>query len=86
MEKAIMTVRMFTLSTCGHCRAAKRFMEENAISFEFTDVDLLAGEERKKALDELTELNPNRSFPTILIDDAVIVGFSETKLRKAFGI
>jgi len=79
-----MTVKMFTLSTCGHCRAAKRFMEENAIAFEFTDVDLLTGDERKKAIEELTNYNPMRSFPTILIDDAVLVGFSETKLRKAF--
>ncbi len=81
-----MTIKMFTLSTCGHCRAAKRFMEENAIPFEFTDVDLLAGEERKKTIEQLTIYNPIRSFPTILIGDDIIVGFSETKLRKALGI
>lgn len=79
-----MTVKMFTLSTCGHCRAARRFMEENAIAFEFTDVDLLTGEERRKAIEELTNYNPMRSFPTILIDNDVLVGFSEAKLRKAF--
>jgi glutaredoxin len=61
-------------------------MEENAIPFEFTDVDLLAGEERKKTIEQLTIYNPIRSFPTILIGDDIIVGFSETKLRKALGI
>jgi glutaredoxin len=86
MEKKIMTVKMFTLSTCGHCRAAKRFMEENGIPFEFNDVDLLTGEERKKAIEELTVYNPTRSFPTILTGDDIIVGYSETKLRKVFGI
>jgi glutaredoxin len=79
-----MTVKMFTLSTCGHCRAAKKFMDENAIPFEFIDVDLLTGDERKKAIEELTNFNPVRSFPTILKDDKIIVGFSETKLRKEF--
>lgn len=81
-----MTIRMFTLSTCGHCRAAKRFMEDNGISYEFIDVDLLAGEERKNTIAELTGYNPARSFPTILIGDRAIIGFSESKLREALGI
>ena len=81
-----MPIRMFTLSTCGHCRAAKNFMEDNAIAFEFNDVDLLTGEKRKKAIEELTSYNPMRSFPTILIGDSIIIGFSESKLREALGI
>jgi len=81
-----MTVRMFTLSTCGHCRAAKRFMEDHAVDFQFIDVDLLTGEERKTTIEELTGYNPSRSFPTILLGDSVIVGFNETKLREALGI
>ncbi|MHB8828014.1 MAG: glutaredoxin family protein [Syntrophales bacterium] len=81
-----MTIRMFTLSTCGHCRAAKRFMEDNGIVFEFIDVDLLTGEERKNTIAELTSYNPARSFPTILIGDRAIIGFSESKLREALGI
>ncbi|MCK9364518.1 MAG: glutaredoxin family protein [Syntrophales bacterium] len=81
-----MTVRMFTLSTCGHCRAAKRFMEDNAIDFQFIDVDLLTGEQRKNTIEELTGYNPARSFPTILIGDSILVGFNESKLREALGI
>lgn len=77
---------MFTLSTCAHCRAAKRFMEDNAIAFEFIDVDLLTGEERKNTISELTGYNPARSFPTILIGDRALVGFNEGKLREALGI
>ena len=42
-----MTVKMYTLSTCGHCKAAKQFMGDHAVAHEFTDVDLLAGDARK---------------------------------------
>ncbi|MCX5829517.1 MAG: glutaredoxin family protein, partial [Deltaproteobacteria bacterium] len=30
--------------------------------------------------------NPNRSFPTIVIGDKVIIGFNEKALREALGI
>jgi glutaredoxin len=77
-----MTVKMYTLSTCGHCRAAKQFMGEHAVAHEFTDVDLLAGDERKSTLDELRIYNPRCSFPTILVGEKVIVGFNEKELRE----
>jgi glutaredoxin-like protein NrdH len=81
-----MTVKMYTLSTCGHCRAAKQFMENNGVAHEFTDVDLLAGEARKSTLDEVRKYNPGCSFPTILIGERVIIGFNEMAIRQALGI
>ena len=81
-----MTVKMFTLSTCGHCRAAKQFMGEHAIAHEFTDVDLLTGNERQSTLNEVRKFNPRCSFPTILVGNRVIVGFNEKELREALGI
>ncbi|MBN1885419.1 MAG: glutaredoxin family protein [Candidatus Krumholzibacteriota bacterium] len=75
---------MYTISTCSHCRAAKRFMEECGVPYEFVDVDLLEQDEKKKAVDEIKELNPRRSYPTIVIGgDVVIVGFREDEIRKA---
>lgn len=79
-------VKIYTLSTCSHCRAAKKFLNDSNISYSFTDVDLLAGDERKAALDEVMKLNPQASFPTILIGDKVIVGFREDEIRKALNI
>jgi len=79
-------VKMYTLSTCSHCKAAKKFMQDHHIDFEFTDVDLLQGEERQNILEEVVKYNPGRSFPTILIDDNVIVGFQESAIRDALGI
>ncbi len=80
------TVKMYTLSTCGHCRAAKNFMGEHAVAHEFTDVDLLTAEERKAVLDEIRKYNPGCSFPTILIGDTVIIGYNEKAIREALGL
>jgi glutaredoxin len=80
------TVKMYTLSTCSHCKAAKKFMKDCAVVYEFTDVDLLAGQERKSVLDEIRKYNPACSFPTILIGDTVIIGFNESAIREALGL
>lgn len=78
------TVRLYTLSTCSHCRAAKRFLDENGIAYDFTDVDLLSGEEKQRAVEEVRKLNPRCSYPTIVLGGGrVIVGFSETELLEA---
>jgi hypothetical protein len=37
-------------------------------------------------MNEIRKLNPDCSFPTICIEDSVIVGFNEEKLRKALGL
>jgi glutaredoxin-like protein NrdH len=79
-------VKMYTLSTCSHCRAAKNLMKNLGIQFEYVDVDLLSGSERASALEEVRKLNPLCSFPTILIGDTVVVGNREDKIREALGL
>ena len=79
-------VKMYTLSTCHHCKAAKKFLTGCGVAFEFTDVDLLTGAEREAMIAEVRRLNPECSFPTIVIGDAVVVGNDEAKIRKALGL
>lgn len=79
-------VKMFTLSTCVHCKATKRFLDSCAVKYEFTDVDLVPEGERKAVLAEVTKLNPECSFPTIIIGDIVVVGFQEAKIKAALGL
>jgi glutaredoxin-like protein NrdH len=81
-----MTVKMYTLSTCGHCKAAKQFFANHRVAHEFTDVDLLAGDARKSVLDEVRKYNPGCSFPTILIGEKVIIGFNEMAIREALSL
>jgi glutaredoxin-like protein NrdH len=79
-------VKMYTLSTCSHCKAAKKFMGDCGIQFEFTDVDQLTGADRAAILEEVRRFNPKCSFPTIIIGDKVIVGHKEDEIREALGI
>ena len=79
-------VKLYTLSTCSHCKATKQFLDECSVKFEFDDVDLLEGEERKAILEEVKKLNPKCSFPTIIIGNKVIVGFKENEIREALGL
>lgn len=79
-------IRIFSLSTCSHCKAAKKFLTDNGLAYDYSDVDLLTGEDRKAALAEVAQYNPNRTFPTLLIGPQVIVGFNEKKIRAALGL
>ena len=79
-------VNMYTLSTCSHCRATKKFLDECRVQYDFTDVDQLEGEERAAILEDIRKLNPQCSFPTIVIGDQVIVGFREDKIKEALGL
>jgi glutaredoxin len=79
-------VKIYTLSTCSHCKATKRFLDECSVKYEFTDVDMLQGEERQAILDDVRKLNPRCSFPTIIIGEKVIVGFKENEIREALGM
>jgi glutaredoxin-like protein NrdH len=78
--------KIYSLSTCSHCKSTKKFLSECAIQYEFVDVDLLEGDERKAILEDIKKLNPKCSFPTIIIGEKVIVGYKEDEIKEALGI
>ena len=78
--------KLYTLSTCMHCSATKRFLREHGIDFDYVDVDKLDGREREEARAEVMKLSGGLRFPTIVVGKKVIVGFYEDKLREALGI
>jgi glutaredoxin len=79
-------VKMYSLSTCSHCKATKKFLGECTIKYDFIDVDLLEGEERKAIIEDVKKFNPRCSFPTIIIGEKVIVGFKEKEIKEALGM
>ena len=83
MEKK---AKIYTLSTCSHCKATKKLLDECDVEYQFTDVDLLEGEERAAILEDVKKLNPRCSFPTIIIGDKVIVGYKEQEIKEALGL
>jgi glutaredoxin len=80
------SVKLYTLSTCSHCKATKKLLNDCAVKYEFTDVDMLSGDERAAILEEVKKFNPKCSFPTIIIGDKVIVGFKEKEIKEALGL
>lgn len=83
MEKQ---VKIYSLSTCSHCKSTKRLLDDCQVKYEFEDVDLLKGEERAAILEDVKKWNPRCSFPTIIIGDEVIVGYKEEEIKKALGL
>ncbi len=79
-------LKLYALSTCSHCRAVKRLLDECMVHYDVTDVDLLEGEERAAILEDIKRINPMCSFPTIIIGDKVIVGYKEKEIKKALGM
>ena len=79
-------VFVYALSTCGHCRAAKKLLSDKGVNYDFVDVDLLSRDELRTVLEEVAKVNPQRSFPTIIVGDKVIVGNRELEILEALGL
>lgn len=81
-----MDVRLFALSTCPYCRMTRRFLDENGVTYELTEVDLLEGDERQTAIDQVKELSGGTSFPVLVAGETVVVGFNKTKITELLGL
>ncbi len=78
---------LYALSTCIHCRNAKKLLDKSEVDYECVQVDTLEGKERKETIARVKELNPSGSFPTLqLTDGKVIVGYKEKEIKEALGI
>lgn len=78
--------RVYALSTCSHCKAARKFLTECHVDFTCVEVDCLTGEQRQSAIADIKKINPRCSFPTIVINDKVIVGFQADQIKEALGL
>lgn len=81
-----MNVRLYALSTCPYCRMTKRYLDDNGIAYELTEVDTLEGAERQGAIDEVKQLSGGTSFPVLVADDQVVVGFNKTRIADVLGL
>lgn len=79
-------VTLFSLSTCGYCQAIKKMFEDLRIEHTVLQVDELEPEARKKAMIELRRVNEKCSFPTVIIDDEVVVGYKVQEIKERAGI
>jgi glutaredoxin len=79
-------VMLYALSTCGWCKRTKALLEELGVEYDFTEVDLLKGEEQAETLRKIKKFNTTGNFPTLIIDDnKCIIGYQESDIREALG-
>ena len=82
-----MKVMLYALSTCGWCKKARAFLDENSVKYDYVYVDLLSGEEKERVMAEVSKWNPRLSFPTVVVDDREsVAGYKEDRLREVLGI
>ncbi len=75
------TVTIYSTPTCHHCHAAKDFMTENNINY--TEVDVSVDAEQRQ---QMIELTGQMGVPVIRIDDDIVVGFDDAKVKELLGI
>ena len=74
----------YFLSTCGWCRKTKALRDSLGVEYSYLYVDLLEGDEKRQAVNDLSAWNSSGSFPTIVINGRLtIVGHQEERLREA---
>lgn len=87
-KELFVNVKVYALSTCIHCKNAKKYLDERQVAYEVIHLDQTEGDERKKLVEEVKKFNPACSFPTIVVNDGdrVIIGFRKNELEEALGL
>ena len=77
-------LKLFALSTCGFCKKAMAFLEENDISFVYTYVDTIDPEVKTKIKDDFhAQFGKKMLFPSLVMDDKdFLVGFIRYHWQK----
>ncbi|MDR1044239.1 MAG: glutaredoxin family protein [Candidatus Adiutrix sp.] len=73
---------LYALSTCVHCRAAKKLLAELGCEYDQVNVDQLPEAEMQACLAEMSRYNPAETFPTLIGGGKVIVGCREEDIRQ----
>ncbi|MBN2848257.1 MAG: glutaredoxin family protein [Coriobacteriia bacterium] len=81
-----MPVKVYALSTCPYCRMARKYLDENDVPYDVVEVDLLEGEEKSTAVEEVRTVSGGTSFPVIIVGEEVIVGFNKKRMKELLGL
>ncbi len=76
-----MKVIIYSTPWCTYCKMAKKFFEENKISYEEHDVasDI-------KMRDEMVKKTGQMGVPVIDIDGQIVIGFDQRRLKELLKI
>jgi glutaredoxin len=77
-------ILLYAISTCGWCKKTKKLLDGFGVAYSYIDVDLVGKEEKKKIDEEVQKWNPQRNYPTMIInDEKSIIGFKEEEIKEA---
>jgi glutaredoxin len=60
----------------------KQFLNQHGIVYDLVDVDLAEQEIANRALAEVQRLTGRQSFPVILVNDKVVLGFKPEEILE----
>jgi glutaredoxin 3 len=75
------TVTIYSTPVCHFCHAAKDFFKENNVAY--TEHDVAADLEKRT---EMIDMTGQMGVPVIRINDDVIIGFDEAKLKELLSL
>ncbi len=75
------TVTIYSTPVCHFCHAAKDFFKENNVAYIEHDV---AADLEKRT--EMIDMTGQMGVPVIRINDDVIIGFDEAKLKELLSL
>ncbi len=78
-------IMLYALSTCIWCKKTRELLQSLGVDFDYIYVDLLKGDDRAQAIDEIKKYNQGASFPTVVIGEKTIIGFREKEIKEALG-
>ncbi|HEY5516863.1 MAG TPA: glutaredoxin family protein [Coriobacteriia bacterium] len=78
-------IKVFALSTCPYCKQARAFLDESGVAYDVVEVDKLTGQERTDAIEEVKTLSGGTSFPVLVMDGEVVVGYNKARIQQLIG-
>ncbi len=76
-------VLIYSISTCGWCNRAKKFLKENNVEFEYIDIDKCNFEDKQKIIKDIQSRGGSLAYPTLIIDNkTLLTGAPQDKLKE----
>ncbi len=76
-----MSVIIYSTPTCGNCKIAKKYFNDNDISY--TEYNVMTDPAKAG---EMIEKSGQRRVPVIDINGSIIIGFCRTEIEKALKV
>jgi len=74
-------VTIYSTPTCHFCHMAKEFFKENNI--DYTDYNVAEDADKRT---EMLERSGQMGTPVIYVDNELVIGFNEGKLKELLGV